>query len=93
MFLIMDSGISLSLKSKQIIITTVQLMNDGYAVTYCITYMIIMSDILKFQKKDAKRKPEKIILCPTFQAIFMVCTTLNKQNSRTFQGQITIFND
>ena len=50
MFLIMDSGISLSLKSKQMIRTTVQLMNDGYAVNmYCITYMIIMSDILKFQ--------------------------------------------
>ena len=32
MFLIMDSGISLSLKSKQMIRTTVQLMNDGYAV-------------------------------------------------------------
>ena len=28
----MDSGISLSLKSKQMIRTTVQFMNDGYAV-------------------------------------------------------------
>ena len=67
--------------------------------------IIHMSDILKFQiiftltsewyvcnlSIYEKRKPEK--LCPTFQATFMVCSTLDKQNSMTFQGKITVFKD
>ena len=83
MFLIMDSGISLSLKSKQMIRTIVQLMHDGYAVNmFCITHMIIMSDILMFQiiftltseqyvcnlSRCEIRKPEKIV--PNFSSHF-----------------------
>ena len=69
---------------------------------HCITYIIIMSDILKFQiiftltseqyvymqlkQTDSKRKPEKMV--PNFSSHFHGnCTTLDKQNSRTFHGQ------
>ena len=40
----MDSGISLSLKSKQMIRTTVQFMNDGYAVRAVFTCLTVERD-------------------------------------------------
>ena len=77
------------------------LFSEFYGL-HCITCMIIMSDILKFQiiftltseqyvymqlkQTDSKRKPEKMV--PNFSSHFHGnCTTLDKQNSRTFHGQ------
>ena len=80
------------------------LFSEFYGL-YCITYMIFMSDILNFQNiftltreqyvcnlSRFEKKAEKIV--PNFSSHFHGnCTTLDKQNSKTFDGQITIFND